>query len=63
MKIEAIPLTTWYICQMIQGAVDKRIAEAKSCERHCGKICGTTYHVEKPSVGSRQTTQPPQVDQ
>ena len=29
-------------CQAIQGAVDHHGAEAKSCERHCVNMCGTT---------------------
>ena len=32
----------WYTFQQIQGAVDHHGAEAKSCERHCVNICGTT---------------------
>ena len=32
----------WYTCQEIQGAVDHHGAEAKSCERHCVNMCGTT---------------------
>ena len=29
-------------CQAIQDAVDHHGAEAKSCERHCVNVCGTT---------------------
>ena len=32
----------WYTCQVIQGAVDHHGAGAKSCERHCVNMCGTT---------------------
>ena len=32
----------WYTCQEIQGALDHHGAEAKSCERHCVNMCGTT---------------------
>ena len=32
----------WYTCQEIQGAVDHHGAEAKSCQRHCVNMCGTT---------------------
>ena len=39
----------WFTSQEIQGAVDHHGAEAKSCKRHCVNMCGTTYHVEKPS--------------
>ena len=33
---------TLYTCQQIQGAIDHHGAEAKSCERHCVNMCGTT---------------------
>ena len=36
-------------CKKIQGAADHHGAEAKSCERHCVNMCGTTQHAEKPS--------------
>ena len=32
----------WYTCQVIKGAVDPHGAEAKSCQRHCVNMCGTT---------------------
>ena len=54
---------------VIRGAVDHHRAEAKSCERHCVNMCGTTKHAEKPSGGAdRPPTpaddiQPPQWEQ
>ena len=32
----------WYTCQEIQGPVDHHGAEAKSSQRHCINMCGTT---------------------
>ena len=32
----------WYTCQEIQGAVSHHGAEAKSSQRHCVNMCGTT---------------------
>ena len=32
----------WYTGQVIQSAVDHHGTEAKSCDRHCVNMCGTT---------------------
>ena len=46
------------ICRKVQGTADHHGAKARSCERHCVDMCGTTQHAKKISGWSRQATNP-----